>query len=53
MLVKLASITIPDSHLKEDHKELEEMKQASTKIIQKTKEMETEDKSAVKKYGRK
>ena len=53
MIIKLAAITIPDSHLKEDHKELEGMKHQAKKILKTTKEMEDEDKEAKKKYGMK
>ena len=42
-LVKLCSVTIPDSHLKENHEELEKMKKDSKGILKTTKEMEEED----------
>jgi hypothetical protein len=46
MIIKLASITIPDSHLKEDHKELEKMKGESKGILHEVKSMEKEDSEA-------
>ena len=79
-LIKLSSITIPDSHLAEDHKELESMKHNASwlkmllarklhgikmiakftgadkpinAILKTVKEMEHEDKEAVKKFGKK
>ena len=50
MIIKLASITIPMSHLKEDHKELEGMKSKAKGILSKVKEIEVEDKEAKQKY---
>ena len=49
MIIKLASITIPDSHLKEDHKELEKMKHESKGILTDVKSMEKDDAEAKKK----
>lgn len=48
MIIKLASITIPDSHLKEDHEELESMKKRAKGILLTVKKMEKEDSDAMK-----
>lgn len=54
MIIKLAaSITLPMSHLKGDHKELEQMKEKAKGILDKVKEMEVDDKKAKAKYGEK
>lgn len=51
MIIKLASITIPDSHLKGDHTELEAMKHKAKGILQDVKKMEADDAEAKdKKY---
>ena len=51
MIIKLAaSIIIPMSHLKGDHKELEDMKDKAKGILNKVKEMEADDKKAKAKY---
>jgi hypothetical protein len=47
-LIKLCSVIIPDSHLKEDHEELEKMKKNSKGILKTVKEMEEEDSKAKK-----
>ena len=49
-LVKLAakSVTLPMTHLKADHKELEDMKRNATAILFKVKEMEADDAAAKK-----
>jgi hypothetical protein len=52
MIIKLAtSITIPMSHLKGDHKELEQMKDKAQGILNKVKEMQEDDKKAKAKYS--
>ena len=49
MIIKLASITIPTSHLKEDHKELESMKTKAKGILEDVKAMEEDDAEAKRK----
>lgn len=51
-LIKVAAkmITMPVTHLKGDHKELEEMRALGKKIIAKVNEMEMDDKKAKEKY---
>ena len=48
MIIKLASVTIPDSHLKGDTKELEKIKHEAKEIQKTTEEMESEDAKAKK-----
>jgi hypothetical protein len=48
MIIKLASITIPDSHLKSDHKELESMKAKAKGILTDVIAMEKDDAKAKK-----
>jgi len=50
MIIKLASVTIPNSHLKEDHKELESMKTKAKGILTDVKSMEKDDAEAKKSY---
>lgn len=45
-------ITIPDSHLKGDHKELESMKKKAKGILATVNDMQKEDKQAKVHYGR-
>jgi len=49
MIIKLAAITIPNSHLKEDHKELEKMKHESKGVLKDVKSMEKDDAEAKEK----
>jgi arginine utilization protein RocB len=48
MIIKLASVTIPNSHLKDDTKELEKIKHKAKEIQKTTEEMEAEDSKAKK-----
>lgn len=51
MIIKLASITLPDSHLKGDHRELESMKKKAKGILHDVEKMEEDDAEAKhKKY---
>ena len=54
MIIKLAAVTIPDSHLKEDHEELESMKKKAKGILSDVKKMEADDSKAKSKmhFGR-